>query len=224
MEQHGELDHLREFVVHRAAYQLQEADPHTFAIPRLAAGPAKTALLEVQADEYGGHVPEEAHAVLFETTMERLGLEPAIDIDRLPAVTLRTGATLNLFARSRRLIGALVGHLAIFETTSVEPMARYAATVRRLLGDDASEAARFYDVHVAADGYHSRLALDTLVTEFARQYPEAAGDVLFGAAALMRVEEDLSRHLLDAWAHGRTSLLTPLLHSDLRGAPQRLAG
>ena len=58
MEESAELDHLREFAVHRSAYQLKEADPHTFAMPRLAQGRTKAALLEIQADEYGGNVYE----------------------------------------------------------------------------------------------------------------------------------------------------------------------
>ncbi len=44
MEREADLDRFREFVVHRSLYQLKEADPHSWAIPRLA-GPAKTALL-----------------------------------------------------------------------------------------------------------------------------------------------------------------------------------
>src|SRR5690606_27991208 len=35
MERSGTLEQLREFAVHRSAYQLKEADGHTFAIPRL---------------------------------------------------------------------------------------------------------------------------------------------------------------------------------------------
>src|SRR5918911_4607862 len=56
LERDGTLEQLREFVVHRSAYQLKEADPHSWAIPRLA-GPPKAALVEVQADEYGGGDP-----------------------------------------------------------------------------------------------------------------------------------------------------------------------
>src|SRR5207253_2148944 len=48
MEEHGQLSHMREFVAHRAPYQCKEADPHSFAIPRLAAGRAKSALLKIQ--------------------------------------------------------------------------------------------------------------------------------------------------------------------------------
>ena len=43
---------MREFAVHRSGYQLKEADPHSWAIPRLS-GRAKSALIEIQYDEYG---------------------------------------------------------------------------------------------------------------------------------------------------------------------------
>jgi len=42
-EDHASRDQLAEFMIHRSAYQLREADPHTFAIPRLAPGPRKSA-------------------------------------------------------------------------------------------------------------------------------------------------------------------------------------
>ena len=58
------LEQFREFVIHRSAYQLKEADPHTFAIPRIR-GQAKAAMVEVQADEYGGGDPERMHSRLF---------------------------------------------------------------------------------------------------------------------------------------------------------------
>lgn len=223
LEAHGTLDHLREFVVHRAAYQLQEADPHSFAIPRLAPGVAKTALLELQWDEYGGHEPTEAHAALFRETMESLDLEPVADLDRLPTSTLRTNTLLNRLGRSRRLVGACLGHLAVFEMTSVEPMARYAAAVRRLLPSPAgTAAARFFDVHVAADGFHARVAAERLVAGFADQYPEEVGQVLFGAAAVLHVERRFTEHVLGCWEAGASSLRGPLTGSSL-GRPPVLA-
>lgn len=219
IEEHGTIDHLREFVVHRAAYQLQEADPHSFAIPRLAPGRCKTALLELQMDEYGGHEPTEAHAVLFANTMRVFGLDPVIDVDPLPAPTLTTNTLLNRFGRSRRLLGACLGHLAVFEMTSVEPMARYAAATRRLLpGIDGTEAARFYDVHVAADGFHAQLAADPLIAGFVEEHPSEASEVLFGAAALMAVERSFSEHLISRWERGLTSLRDPLPESELKPA------
>lgn len=211
LEENGTLGHLREFVVHRSAYQLQEADPHSFAIPRLAAGTAKTALLELQVDEYGGHEPSEAHAVLFAETMRALGLDPreGPDIERIPAVTLATNTLLNRLGRSRRLVGACVGHLAVFEMTSVAPMANYAAACRELLDDEAgTRAARFFDVHVAADGFHARLAMERLVDGFVEQFPDDAPGILFGAAALMHLEGAFTEHLLTCWQGGTSSLRT----------------
>jgi hypothetical protein len=219
MLEHGTLDHLREFVVHRAAYQLQEADPHSFAIPRMEASPAKTALLQLQLDEYGGHEPSEAHALLFARTMCAMDLEPVADLDRLPAVTLATNTLLSWFGRSRRLLPACLGHLAVFEVTSVEPMARYAAAVRRLLPEPvATEAARFYDVHVAADDLHGTIALDRLLTGFAADHPDEVDGVLFGAAALLDVERRFAEHLIAAWERGETSLRAPLPGAKLRPA------
>lgn len=216
VEDHGTIDHLREFVVHRAAYQLQEADPHSFAIPRLSAGRCKTALLELQMDEYGGHEPTEAHAVLFADTMAALGLDPVIDLEALPAATLATCTLLNRLGRSRRLLPACLGHLAVFEMTSVEPMARYAATTRRVVpGRRGTEAARFYDVHVAADAFHAQLAVDRLIGGFVEDHPDEAHEVLFGAAALMAVERTFAEHLIGCWERGRSSLLTPLSGSEL---------
>jgi pyrroloquinoline quinone (PQQ) biosynthesis protein C len=208
----GTIEHLREFVVHRSAYQLQEADPHSFAIPRLAAGTAKTALLELQLDEYGGHEPSEAHAALFAQTMKALGLDPegGAPIERIPAVTLATNTLLNRLGRSRRLVGACVGHLAVFEMTSVGPMANYAAACRRMLDDDAgTRAARFFDVHVAADGFHAQLAMERLVDGFVEQFPDDAPGILFGAAALMHLERAFTEHVLACWKAGDTSLHTP---------------
>jgi hypothetical protein len=225
MLDHGTVEHLREFAVHRAPYQLKEADPHSTAISRLPAGEAKAALLEIQIDEYGPE-PAEAHAVLFAETMAALGLDPTggPDLDRVPAPTLLTNTTLGLLASSRRLLPALVGHLAVFEMCSVEPMARYAAAVRRAIpGAAGTRAARFYDVHVVADGRHQVIALDRLVRSFAVEHPGTGRDVLFGAAVLMHVERHMAEHLLACWARGWTSLRTPLPGSSLRSPGPALA-
>jgi hypothetical protein len=67
-------EQLGEFLVQRSIYQLREADPHTWAIPRLTGRP-KAALVEIQADEYGGGRPERMHSELFARTMRGLGLD-----------------------------------------------------------------------------------------------------------------------------------------------------
>lgn len=194
-----------EHVVHRSAYQLKEADPFTWAIPRLSGSP-KAALVEIQADEYGGGRVERMHSVLFADTMRGLGLDSRYGayLHHLPGITL---ATVNLMSwlglhRSRR--GAVAGHLAIFEMTSSGPNRRYGDGLRRL--GYGSEVTRFYDEHVEADAVHDNIAAWDLADGLARQEPELADDVLFGARALLALEGRWGDHLLGCWREGRTSL------------------
>lgn len=205
----GTWEHLRELAVHRSAYQLKEADPHTWAIPRLSGRP-KAALVEIQLDEYGRGVEADMHSSLFATTMAALGLDTGYGayLDLLPGTTLATANLVSMFGLHRRWRGALVGHLAVFESTSVGPMGRYAAAVRRLGAGDA--AARFYDVHVEADVHHEVVAVRDMAAGLAAQEPELASDVVFGARALVVVEERFTRRVLDRWGGGRSSLLGPL--------------
>ncbi|HEX2064602.1 MAG TPA: iron-containing redox enzyme family protein [Acidimicrobiales bacterium] len=209
MAEFGTLEQMREFAVHRSAYQLKEADPHTWAIPRLSGGP-KAALVHIQFDEYGGGVADEMHSSLFARTMEGLGLSSAYGtyLDLIPGVTLATTNVISLFGLHRRWRGALVGHLAAFEMTSVAPMERYRATLARLGVDVAAH--RFYEVHVEADVHHQVVASQALAAGLAATEPALARDILFGARALMLVEGLFARHLLDAWAARRPSLRRPL--------------
>jgi hypothetical protein len=204
MLEHGTLEQFREFAVHRSAYQLKEADPHSWAIPRLH-GRAKSALIEIQSDEYGGGRPGHGHAELFADAMTALGLDPTYgaELDRLPGTTLATTNLISYFGLHRRWRAALTGHLAVFEMTSVEPMSRYAAALRRL---GVPAAARFYDVHVAADTHHQVVAAADLAGGLVETEPELAGDIVFGARALMAVEQRFAVRLLDAWSAGRSSL------------------
>lgn len=219
LDSRGSIDELREFLVHRSIYQRKEADAHTFGIPRLR-GEAKSAMVRIQADEYGGGRPGHSHAELFATTMDRLGLDPTPGayIDDVPGVTLATDNLASMFGLHRSLRGALVGHLAIFEMTSVGPMGRYASTIRRLAGD--ADAATFYEVHVEADALHQHIAATDLAGGFVREEPALAADVLFGADALMNVEARLAVHLVRSWEAGRSSLFP--LCSPRR--PQRTVG
>ena len=208
------IEEFREFVVHRSFYQLKESDPHSWAIPRLD-GPAKTALLEVQADEYGGGRPERMHSRLFATTMRALGLDDRENayLAHAPGETL---ATVNLMSatglrRSRR--GAIVGHLAMFEMTSALPNRRYGNALRRL--GFGTEATDFYDEHVEADAVHENIAAYDLAGGLARQEPELAADILFGARALLSLEDRFGRHLIEAWEEGSTSLRQPLVGAEL---------
>jgi hypothetical protein len=206
LESQGTLDELREFLMHRSAYQLKEADPHSWAIARLS-GPPKAALVEVQADEYGGGDPRRVHAQLFADTLEALGLDATYGayVDVLPGVTLATVNLMSFFGLHRRLRGAIVGHLALFEMTSSIPNRRYATALKRLGADDP-RALAFFEEHVTADAVHENIAAVDLAGGLARQEPQLTADILFGARALVELEARWAEHLLGAWADGRSAL------------------
>jgi hypothetical protein len=206
LERRGTLEQLVEFVVHRSAYQLKEADPHSWAIPRLS-GPPKAALIEIQADEYGGGRPDRVHAELFAVAMEELGLDRTYGayLDRLPGVTLATVNLMSLLGLHRRWRGAIVGHLAAFEMTSSVPNRRYANALRRL--GFGARATDFFDEHVEADAVHENVAAVDLAGGLVRLEPALCADVLWGASALVELESRWARHLLDAWENGASSLL-----------------
>ena len=210
IETRGTREQVLEHVVHRSAYQLKEADPHSWAIPRLPPAP-KAALLEVQFDEYGGGSAERMHAVLFAKTMEGLGLDPAYGryLDRWPGVTLAAVNLMTGLGLQRRRRGAIVGHLAAFEMTSSIPNRRYGNALRRL--GFGPEVTHFYDEHVEADAVHENIAAWDLAGGLAVAEPEVAADVLFGARALLQVEARWAAHLMDAWERGESSLREPLV-------------
>ena len=208
LQQHGTRFHAREISVHRSAYQLKEADPHTWAIPRLN-GQAKAAIVTIQSDEYGRGTAASMHSSLFADAMTALGLDATYGayLDRLPAVTLATTNLISMFGLHRRLRGALVGHLASFEMNSVGPMARYSAWLESLGVSESGR--RFYDVHVEADEEHQHIAVNDLVGGLLEAEPDQAGAVLFGARAVEFVERVFAGHVVSAWTNNQTSLWTP---------------
>ncbi len=209
LEREAKLEHVLEFVVHRSAYQLKEADPHSWVLPRLH-GPPKGALVEIQADEYGNGRAERIHAQLFADTMDELGLDSRYGayVDRLPGVTLATVNLMSYLGLHRRWRGAIVGHLALFEMESSLPNHRYSEALRRL---GCTERARaFFDEHVAADAIHEKVAAVDLAGGLARQQPQLAGDILWGAATLVELDARQARHILGAWEDGSSSLRAPL--------------
>ena len=208
LEREGTRDQFREFVVHRSAYQLKEADPHSWAIPRLSGAP-KAALVEIQADEYGGGRAERVHAQLFADAMAALALDSSYGAyrDAIPGVTLATVNLMSLMGLHRRWRGGIVGHLALFEMTSSVPNGRYARGLRRL---GLEPATPFFDEHVEADAVHENIAAVDLAGGLARAEPALAGQILWGARALVELEARWSRHLLTAWEQGVSSLAAPL--------------
>lgn len=222
--QRGDSQQLREFVIHRSAYQLKEVDQHTAAISRLPSGRAKSAFIKIQTDEYGYGEPYQTHQELFATTLRSLDLKESYGayLDWIPAVTLATVNLLSIFGSSRRWLGACIGHLALFEMISSVPMSRYAMALQRM-GNDP-RGSRFYEIHVEADAVHEVIALHDMVGPLLEQMPHLGPDVVFGARALTLVERWFAQHLIDSWEAGRTSLHQQLPVESYRGARQRNVG
>jgi hypothetical protein len=172
------LPQFREFVMHRSIYHQREADPHTWAIPRLG-GRAKAALVEVQADEYGGGHVDRMHAELFRTTMREVGLDPGYGayLEHAPAVTLAVNNLMSLFGLNRRLLGAILGHLEHVEADAVH---------EQIAAHDLCGA-------YCADLPPRRRAGQTSL-------------VLFGAACGLALDARFAAHLMRRWAAGGSSL------------------
>jgi Iron-containing redox enzyme len=196
---------VRELVVHRSVCELREADPHAWALPRLSGAP-KAALVELQADEQA----ERTRAQRFAQAMVALELDPRCGayVEQLPGSTLATANLTSLCGLHRRLRGAIVGHLAASEMTASLPNRRYAEGLRRL--GCAGAATDRFDEQSTTDAAHQRCAAWDLAGGLASAEPALAGDILWGAAALLELEARWGRHLLGAWERGESSLLSPL--------------
>jgi hypothetical protein len=198
-------EQIDEFFIQRSVYTLREADPHSWAIPRLR-GRAKAALVEIQSDEYGGGRPDRVHAEVFAKAMRGAGLDTEYGayVDAVPAVTLASQNTMSMFGLNRRLLGAVVGHLAAFEMTSSIPNRMYGEGMRRLgFGEDVTD---YFDEHVEADAVHEQIAGFDMAGSLAEDRPELLADIMFGAAACLAVDGWAGAHIHDAWAAGRSSL------------------
>jgi hypothetical protein len=194
-----------ELLMQRSIYTLREADAHSWTIPRLT-GRAKAALMEIQADEYGGGSFTRMHQELYARAMRGAGLDDRYGayVDDVPAITLASFNLMTMFGMNRRLRGASVGHLAAFEMTSSIPCRFIAEGIRRVgFGDDVAD---YYDEHVEADAVHEQIAGRDLAGSLAEDEPELLPDILFGAAACLTVDGWASDHILHSWEAGRSSL------------------
>ncbi|MFJ6429275.1 MULTISPECIES: iron-containing redox enzyme family protein [Microbacterium] len=195
----------QEMLIQRSAYTLREADPHSWAIPRLD-GRAKAALVEIQSDEYGGGRPHRVHATLFARAMRAAGLDDTYGayIDDLPAVTLASLNMMSMFGLNRRLVGSIVGHLAAYEMTSSIPCRLYADGLRRL--GFAPDVTEYFDEHVEADAVHEQIAARDLAGSLAEDRPELLPDIMFGAAAGLTMDGWGGAQILESWSAGASSL------------------
>jgi hypothetical protein len=207
VQRRADRDQIRELLLLRSIYTLKEADPHSFAIPRLT-GAAKAALVELQYDEYGDGRAERVHQELYAAAIEAAGLDPGYGayVGVVPAETLAISNVISLFSLHRSRRAAAMGHLAAFEATSSVPARRYAAGIRRVgLGE---AVAHYFDEHVEADAVHEQLAVRGICAAIIREEPRLQRDVAVGAIACLALEARAARPLLEAW-QGGGHLVTP---------------
>lgn len=202
-------EQVRELLALKSVYQLKEADPHTWAIPRLA-GAAKAGLVEIQADEYGGGDPDRVHAVLFARTMRGVGLDDSYGayVDHAPAIALAGVNVMSLFGLHRRLRGCVAGHLAALEMTSSVPSRLYGNGMRRL--GLAEEVTGYFDEHVEADAVHEQIAARDLAGALVESEPALAADVLLGAATCLTLDAWAAERTIARWEAGESALRCPL--------------
>jgi hypothetical protein len=205
LARHGTVERWREYLTLRSVYHLKEGDPHTWAIPRIG-GRAKAAMVEIQADEYGGGAPGRMHSQLFAGLMRDLDLDDGYGAlwDLAPTVAFTSVNTMSLFGLHRRWRGACLGHLTAVEMTSSEPSRRYALGLRRL--GFSEDTTVFYDEHVEADAVHEQIASVDMCGSLVAEDPTLTADVLFGARCSLAMDGLAAEHLLGAWEAGRSGL------------------
>ena len=209
VERDATADQVREILACRSIYTLKEADPHSWAIPRLH-GRAKAALVEIQADEYGGGRADRLHASIFAACLRGSGLSDRYGAyaDHVPVEVYTSMNLMSLFGLHRRLRGAIVGHLAAYEMTSSLPCRAYANGLRRLgFGEQVTD---YFDEHVEADAVHEQLAARDLAGGLAEDEPQLAPDILFGALACLTVDGRLWGSLRQRFERGESVLRRPL--------------
>ena len=225
------LEQFLEFMVQRSIYHLKESDPHSWVIPRITGKP-KTALVELQYDEYGGGRPERLHATMFGDSLEGCGLDRHYGayVDRVPGYTLAGNNAMSLLGLNRRLRGAAMGHLGAFEATSSLPCRKFAGGVRRLGLPEV--VATYFDEHVEADAVHEQLAFRDICGELVRTGQAEEGDVVLGATVCLLMDAVAGEQMLAAWQAGRSTLRAgspgspqtiPAPSSGPRGLPRAVA-
>ncbi|MFF7209081.1 iron-containing redox enzyme family protein [Streptomyces sp. NPDC008238] len=210
-------EQLREYFVHRSVYQLKEADPHAWVIPRLT-GRAKAALVAVEYDEFGSGRGERVHARLFADLLQDAGLDPSYGhyVDVVPAVTLATVNLMSWLGLHRELRGALVGHFAAGEITTAPAARRTVEAIDRLGGGPACR--HFYDEHIEADAVHEQVMRHDVIGDLLAREPGLTADVVLGIRATALLDGRVEEHLLGAWRAGRTSLRAAPGPAGLPGA------
>ena len=198
VHRHADRGQVLALLEQRSVYHLKEADPASWAIPRLPVR-AKASLMELQYDEYGGGDPNRLHAHLFARGLGAAGMRSDYGayVDGAMTEGLDMNNAVSMFGMQRRLRGAAMGHLAAFEATSSLPSRRMVQGLERLDFPDAMVG--YYSEHVEADAVHEHLAARDICGTLAMDDPGQAGEIMFGAFTALDLEARFATALLDAW-------------------------
>jgi hypothetical protein len=196
------MDEMCDYLRERSVQQLKESDPQSFLLPRLE-GAAKTALAELQYDEYGAGRPERLHQTLYARTLEAAGLDStyAAYVGEISGTSLAAANVMSMFALNRRLLAAGLGHFAAFEASSALPSRRVASGMERL--GLPPEAAEYFDEHVEADAVHEQIAARDVCGAYVATHRDEREDVLFGALSALHLDALSSAELLSRWTTPR---------------------
>lgn len=207
MHHNATIEQFREMVIHRSIDALHEGDAHTWAIPRVS-GRTKSALIEIQADEYGGGMPGRSHGELYEILMSELDLDPEYGayIEQIPAASLGLHNVRSMFGLHNRWRGRILGNLAATEIGSSLINRHFSEGLARLGG--SKKARWFYDEHILADAVHEQLAAHDVCGAFVADYPDEWEQVVLGALATLNLRGLFARAVVDPWAAETTSLRT----------------
>lgn len=198
VHRHAHREQVLELLQQRSVYHLKEADPASWAIPRLPVR-AKAGLVELLFDEYGGGNPNRLHAHLFARGLDESGMRPDYGayVDDAMTEVLDMNNAASMFGMQRRLRGAAMGHLAAFEASSSLPSRRMVQGLERL--DFPAAMVRYYSEHVEADAVHEQLAARQICGTLALDEPGQAGEILFGAFTALDLEARFAAALLHSW-------------------------
>lgn len=198
IHRHAGREQVLQFLATRSLYTLKESDAHSFVLGRLDGQP-KTALAEIQYDEYGSGSPSRSHAGLFARALAACGLDASYGayLHETPVEVLAQNNLHSLFGFRWRLRGAAMGLLATFEITSSVPCRKVAAGIERV--DLPEEAAAYFHEHVEADAVHEQVAARDICGSLVASEPSLREDVLFGAAACLHLDGVAGRRMLDRW-------------------------
>ena len=148
MESRGTLEQMCEHVIHRSAYQLKEADPHSWESRACMGSPRRRCSRSSSTSTAGAPRSDALRAVREDDggPRARPGVR-RVSSRRLPGITLQPSTCLRLRvapASPRRTRGAPRG----LRDDVLDPNRRYGNALRRLgLGPDVTD---FYDEHVEA--------------------------------------------------------------------------